>query len=90
MAPTCTTIDHCCPLNHPDGTPCYCGARRWNQDSPFYAGPKGSTEPATKLPRVGSVVRIGEANHEVLRIDRKEGMFQTNDGRWHEPTEIQR
>lgn len=32
---SCTTIDHIYP-GTVSGTPCHCGARRWNQDSPFY------------------------------------------------------
>ncbi len=53
---TCTNLDHIYPATV-SGTPCHCGARRWNQDAPNYEGLTTKAKPAT-LPRRGATVTL--------------------------------
>ena len=91
----CTNLDHQYPIGSngerpADGTPCFCGKRRWNQDSATYAGPTTPAKPIadrTKLPRKGSCVNVilrmpdGSAAgvHQmahVIEVDREAQMFR--------------
>lgn len=74
-----------------DGTPCYCGKRHWNQDSPSYAGPTTKAPPA-RLPRRGTLVRLAIDGLTTLwfvdQVDRDAGMFHVEGKGWHEAGEV--
>ena len=88
---SCTTLDHVYPTTH-DGTPCFCGKRRWNQDARTYAGPTTRPAPPTTMPRRGAAVIVrylGQATRvTVTEVDREAGMFRTETHSWFEPTDI--
>lgn len=87
----CTTLDHIYPATV-DGTPCYCGKRRWNQDGTNYAGPTTKPARVVRLPRRGSMVRLAIDGLETLwcvdQVDRESNMFHIEGKGWHEPQEI--
>jgi hypothetical protein len=90
---SCTTLDHIYPATQ-DGTPCYCGRRRWNADSSGYAGPTTPAKPAAtrKLPRRGQMVRLTIDGLTTLwfvdETDREAGMFHIEGKGWHEVADI--
>ena len=86
---SCTNLDHIYPNGEngrkpADGTPCLCGARRWNQDSASYTGPTEPAKPIAerqRLPRARSRVDvrtpIGPLHRQrVVEVDREAGMFR--------------
>jgi hypothetical protein len=81
----CTSIDHIYPSTT-DGTPCYCGARRWNQDGQSYSGPTGKPKVSEKkLPRKGAHVEVRTKTGTpptlrviVIDVDRDGQMFRVD------------
>jgi hypothetical protein len=91
----CTNLDHIYPSDGDakpvDGTPCYCGRRRWNQDGNSYNGPTAPAKVAhTWPPRRGSRVELRSApgvRRVVAAVDREADMIQI-DGRWYEQADV--
>jgi hypothetical protein len=98
---TCTTLDHCYPPSPDgskpaDGTPCFCGKRRWNQDGMSYTGPTAAPVRArTFPPRKGSRVELRSflgGVFTVTEVDRDAAMFRASvpghETRWFEEGDL--
>lgn len=81
MAGGCTTLDHVYPDTQ-DGTPCYCGRRRWNMDAGSYTGPAAKpTRTRVYPPRRGALVELRGhpgVKWAVAEVDREAGMFRVS------------